>query len=327
GLFISENSGDGWSKSTSVPEILVKKIAIDPTDPENVYVVGLGGVFRSSDRLQTVSLSYYSALPRWNDVFWISIDPNDPDTAYLGTGAGIVKTTNLRNSSVRDWDFLKPMRLEGLVVPVVHTCSRHKDHLYAMTRADLVTINYGANGPESLMLESWNGGQDWRVLASLRTAGDIRYFTVDPRDPDEVWVAFSRALVHVRRLPDSARVEPVTEEGRALPGYPTTGEVIAATLKYHKLDVGTYQANLDKLRMSNWLPSRLSVVFTAGRSKAGAVHDDIQFADDRYRAVREASEWRIQALATWRLPDIWYEPKTITMQRVRELMMNDEVRN
>src|SRR5690606_20682622 len=98
-------------------------------------------------------------------------------------------------------------------------------------------------------------------------------------------------------------------------------------LKYHKLDVGTYQANLDKLRMSNWLPSRLSVVFTAGRSKAGAVHDDIQFADDRYRAVREASEWRIQALATWRLPDIWYEPKTITMQRVRELMMNDEVRN
>jgi hypothetical protein len=327
GVFISDNSGDGWKKVTAAPEMLTKKIAIDPTNSNNVYVAGLGAMWRSSDRLKSMSISYYSALPRWNDVIWIAIDPNDVDTAYLGTGAGIVKTTNLRQSTARDWQFLKPARLEGLVNPVVATCSKHPGHIYTMTRADLVTINYGSHGPEALLLESWDGGQNWRVLASLRTAGDIRWFTLDPRDPDQVWIAFSRALVRVKRVPDTTPSEPVEDTGPALPGELSIGELLEATQRYHKLDIETYQWNLDKLRYGNWLPSVFNLTFAAGRERTGAVHDDFQFAEDRYRALRPTSEWRIMAFGTWRLPDIWYEPKTITMQRVRELMMNDEIRN
>jgi hypothetical protein len=57
------------------------------------------------------------------------------------------------------------------------------------------------------------------------------------------------------------------------------------------------------------------------------VLDDFQFADDRYRLAFTSREWRIMGVAAWRLPDIWYEHKAVTMQRVRELTMNDEVRN
>ena len=283
GLFISDNNGDGWKKSTIVPEILVKKIAIDPRDPKRIYVAGLGGVFRSADRLQSIQLAYFSGIPRWNDVFWISIDPNDPDTAYLGTGAGLVKTEKLSTSTVRDWHFLKPLRLENLVTQWVYTCPKHKGHLYTGTRADLTAINYGSNGPDSYILESWNAGEDWRVLASMRTAGDLRWFTVDPRDPDEVWVAFSRSLHHVRRLPDDAKARPVKLGAQVFPGDPSLTQVLEAALEYHKLGVGTYQNMLDKLRYGNWLPSRLNVQFDIGRSRAGATQDDIQFADDRYR--------------------------------------------
>ncbi len=327
GLFVSDNNGDGWTKSTIVPEILVKKIALDPKDPKKIYIAGLGGVFRSNDGLQSVSLAYFSGIPRWNDVFWISIDPNDPETAYLGTGAGLVKTEKLSTSTVRDWHFLKPLRLENLVTQWVYTCSKHKGHLYTGTRADLTTINYGANGPDSYILESWNAGEDWRVLASLRTAGDLRWFMADPRDPDEVWVAFSRSLHRVRRLPDDAQAKPVSLEKPVFPDDPSLTQVLDAALEYHKLGVGTYQRMLDKLRYGNWVPSRLNLQFTYGRIRAGATQDDIQFADDRYRVSATFREWRIMGFATWRLPDIWYEHKSVAMQRIRELTMNDEVRN
>lgn len=327
GLFISDDAGESWTKSTSVPEIMVKKVAVDPKNRNNVYVAGLGGVFRSNDRLQTVSLSYYSSLFRWNDVFWIAIDPNDSDTAYLGTGAGLVRTTNLRDSSPDDWQFLKPMRLENLVTPVVRACSRHPGHIYAMTRADLPTINYGANGPESMVIESWNAGEDWRVLSSLRTAGDVQYFTLDPRDPDQVWIAFSRSIVRVKRLPEDAELIPVAETGQVLADWPTVGQVLEAALKYHQVDVGSYQRNLDRLRKANWAPNRLNVSFFAANSNAGATHDDLQFAFERYLAAVARNEWRIMAFATWRLPDLVYQHNTVAMQRVRVLMMNDEVRN
>ncbi len=327
GLFVSDNNGDGWTKSTIVPEILVKKIAIDPKDPKKIYIAGLGGVFRSNDGLQSVSLAYFSGIPRWNDVFWISIDPNEPETAYLGTGAGLVKTEKLSTSTVRDWHFLKPLRLENLVTQWVYTCSKHKGHLYTGTRADLTTINYGANGPDSYILESWNAGEDWRVIASNRTAGDLRWFMADPRDPDQLWIAFSRALLVVRRLPDSATAKPVAQGAPVFPDDPSLGQVLDAALKYHQLDVGSYQANLDKMRTGNWLPTRFNILFGWWRWRGGDVLDDFQFADDRYRLAFTSREWRIMGVAAWRLPDIWYEHKAVTMQRVRELTMNDEVRN
>ena len=49
--------------------------------------------------------------------------------------------------------------------------------------------------------------------------------------------------------------------------------------------------------------------------------------EDRFRVGGSASDLRIMGIATWRLPDIWYEHKSVAMQRIRELTMNDEVRN
>src|SRR5678809_474443 len=86
GLFISDDSGNIWAKSTTVPEIFVKKIAFDPRDSKKIYIAGTGGVYRSDNRGRLFQLSFFSAIPRWNDVMWITIDPNNPEKAYLGTG-------------------------------------------------------------------------------------------------------------------------------------------------------------------------------------------------------------------------------------------------
>ncbi len=113
-----------------------------------------------------------------------------------------------------------------------------------------------------------------------------------------------------------------------LPDDPSLGQLLDAALKYHELDLGTYQANLNWLRYGNWLPSRFNVTFEYYRDRGGATLQDFQFSDeDRFRAAVSFKEWRLYAVATWRLPDIWYEPKTVAMQRIRELTMNDEIRN
>ena len=81
------------------------------------------------------------------------------------------------------------------------------------------------------------------------------------------------------------------------------------------------------MRAGNWLPTRFNVIFGWWRLRGGDVLDDFQFADDRFRLRYSIPEWRLMGVASWRLPDIWYEHKAVTMQRVRELTMNDEVRN
>src|SRR5262249_51868858 len=150
------------------------------------------------------------------------------------TGAGLVATENLRNSTAKDWQFKKPTRLEGLVIQVVRICNHHPHHIYVMTRADLPQINYGANGPESYLLESWDDGENWRGAGGARTVGDIRWFALDRRDPDEPWVEFSRALVQIKRVPaDRPAAAPIDETVRPMPDEPSLGQVVDAALKFN----------------------------------------------------------------------------------------------
>lgn len=327
GLFESDNGGLSWKLNTAVPEMQIKKIVIDPTDNNYVYFAGYGGVFRSSDRGATAIQSYYSTIPQLNDVQSMAIDPQNPNRALLGTGYGIMETTHLRTSTVKDWFDKNPARFQGLVIPVIRICPRHPRHIYAMTRADLPYINYGANGPEAYLLESWDDGEHWQMLATNRSQGDIRWFDLDPRDPDEPWVAFSRAIVQVKRVPPGRSETPVDLAVRALPGEPTIGEVVEHTLEHHRVDMGTYQHDLDSLRHALYLPDKFDVTFFAGRSGLGESLDDFQFAQDRYLVGFHYSEWRIMAFASWRLPTIVFYNKAVAMLRQRENVIDDQVRN
>ena len=326
GLFMSDNAGDGWSKNTKVPEISIRRVIIDPTDSRYVYVAGHGGVYRSDDFGENFSFAFYHSIPRRRDVLWMAIDPFDPNIAYLGTADGLMRTNKLRTATISDWEVVSGLRTVNLSIPGVAMCSRHPGHMYIMTRADLPTINFGANGPESLMLESWDHGESWRELAGNRTAGDIQWFTLDPSDPDTVWIAFSRAIALVRRVPDQDEERDISSMklsmGRpVLPDYPSMSGVIRAGLEYSELEMSGFVERLDSLRSRNWVPSRINVTGGYGIWNVGLSEQDIRFAGDKLLNVQRHGAWNVTAWLSWSLPDLLYRQDSAPMMRFRELKM------
>lgn len=330
GLFMSDNGGDSWTKNTKVPEISIRRIAIDPTDSRFVYAAGWGGVYRSDDYGANFTFAFYHSIPRRRDVLWMEIDPFNPNVAYLGTSDGLMRTRTLRTATISDWEVVSGMRTVNIVIPVVRACSKHPGHLYMMTRADLPTINYIANGPESLVAESWDHGDSWRELAGNRTIGDIRWFTLDPKDSDTVWVAFSRALAKIERVdgrpkPDISS-ERLTLGTPVLPDVPTMSQVIKAALEHTELEMSEFVKRLDSLRTRNWLPSNFELRGGYGLWKVETKVEDIQFPDSRYINEQSDSEWKLMAWASWSLPSLLYRQDSAPLMRFRELKMINGVR-
>ncbi len=330
GLFMSDDAGDGWSKNTKVPEISIRRVAIDPTDSRYVYAAGWGGVYRSDDYGENFSFAFYHSIPRRRDVRWMAIDPFNPNIAYLGTADGLMRTTKLRTATISDWEVVSGLRTVNLVIPVVKLCTKHPGHIYMMTRADLPTINYTANGPESLVLESWDHGDSWRELAGNRTAGDIRWFTLDPRDPDTLWVAFSRAVVKIQRQPDIERRDVssmrLSMGQPVLPELPDMSAVMRAGLRYTELELDEFVERLDSLRSRNWLPNRINLTGGYGTWNVGTALQDIQFPGDKLLNVQRHASWNVTAWLSWSLPDLVYRQDSAPLMRFRELQMVSFVR-
>jgi photosystem II stability/assembly factor-like uncharacterized protein len=331
GLFVSDDGGDSWTKNTKVPEISIRRVAIDPTDSRYVYVAGWGGVYRSSDYGENFNFAFYHSIPRRRDVLWMAIDPFDPNVAYLGTGDGLMRTTKLRTANIADWEVVDGLRSVNLVISGVNLCTKHPGHIYMQTRADLPTLNYGANGPESLILESWDHGASWRELAGNRTAGDIQWFTMDANDPDTLWVAFSRALVQIRRVPEETEKLDLSTARLSmgkpvLPDLPSLGRVVRAALEHTELELGGFVEGLDSLRNRNWLPNRLHVTGRYGLWNLGSQVVDIQLDGDRYLNVQNHDAWNITAWLSWTLPDLVYRQDSAPLMRFQELKMINGVR-
>ncbi|MCP4445298.1 MAG: hypothetical protein GY811_08140 [Myxococcales bacterium] len=325
GLFQSDNGGEGWSKNTKVPELSIRRVIIDPTDSRYVYAAGLGGVYRSDDFGENFSFAYYHSIPRRRDVLWMVIDPFDPNIAYLGTSDGLMRTNNLRTSTIGDWEVVRGNRTSNLAIPEAAMCSRHPGHLYIITRADLPTINFFANGPESLLLESWDHGESWRELAGNRTGGDIQWFALDPKDPDTVWVAFSRAIAQIRRVAEEGETDISKMRfsmGRpVLPELPDMGRVLRAGLLYSELEMGGFVERLDSLRERNWLPSHINITGGYDYWNVGSAVQDIQFPGDKTVAVQSHGAWNVTAWLSWTLPDLLYRQDSAPLMRIRELKM------
>jgi hypothetical protein len=203
-----------------------------------------------------------------------------------------------------------------------------------MTRADLPKINYASNGPESTMLETWDYGKSWRVLTGNRTAGDIRFFSLDPRDNDTVWVALSRALVKIQRSesPPKKKLRKLLSRQRlqltpVLPDDPSLSQVMLATLQHTRVGIDTMTEGLDRLRSRKWLPDRINVGVRHDTYRIGRQMQDILYPGDKILQVNGYVEWVAMAWATWKLPDIAYRQDSAAMARYRVLSMNDHVRS
>lgn len=331
GLYISDDGGENWSKSTRVPGVLINHIVVDPKDSRYMYIAANGGVWRSSDGGENFRYIYYASLPRQRDVRWIELDPFDPNTAYIATADGMFVTHKVREAGISDWESMAGLRTLDLVIPQVRACTRHPGHIYALTRADLYTISYGANGPEVYLIESWDGGKSWRILASNRTRGDVRWFSLDPNNPDTVWVAWKAAIVRIERAGTQRRAtqrnDAQWQAVRANLGMPTIGEVIDHTLDHHGLSLDIYQDNLHALKSRNWLPARLSVVGFYARRGYSLAQQDVRFPDAfRFLNYGLADRWQVLAIASWRLPDIVHHHQAEAMAKLRLLEMNNALR-
>ncbi len=91
-------SGAVWTQAAAagLPIRSITRVAVDPIDPQTVYVVvsgfGTGHVFRSADAGASFS-DISSDLPDLpvNDIV---VDPDLPDTLYIATDAGVMVTSN-----------------------------------------------------------------------------------------------------------------------------------------------------------------------------------------------------------------------------------------
>jgi hypothetical protein len=330
GAYESRDGGENWRKITTVPDAVCNAVVFDRSDPRYVYIATSGGLFRSEDGGRNFVQTYYSTLPIRSDVRSLAIDPSDPHTGYIGTASGVFVSHQLRTGKVNDWD--QPgMRTSGLAITALSACRRHPGHLYALVYAALDTINYGANGPEAAVAESFDGGYEWRILSRGPTQGSVQWLAVDPRDPDQVWVAFSRSIFRIERLPPGAVTRdsgPTASLEVALHGEPSMSEVEEAALKYQGVELAEYTSRIRLARLKAFLPRSVTISYTGFRYAFSGRQDDIQFAPGRYLQDASLTGWRVMGWATWALPQTGYTPGAVPMIRTdRVLVMNDELRN
>lgn len=320
GAYTSNDRGENWVKNGTVGGA-VNEVAFD-TDPKFVYLATNGGVLRSINGGQTFDNIFYSTFPAENDVRAIALDPFDPETLYIGTNRGSYVTHKARTATTSDW-----VALEGVqsveAIPALVACTKHKGHLYAAIRLNLHTINYGASPPESAVIETWDGGLTWRQLFTGHSDGLAEHFAVDPKDPDQVWMAWTTA---VHRLERRAGRSSSAIADFERPEGPGIGEIVLAALRHHGLELDEYSERISRGVLATIVPKKLTVVGSVRRWQAGAVQDDIQFSADRYLQIYDAREWEVMAWASWNLPERIYSPNAQPMMRQRVAHVNDELR-
>jgi hypothetical protein len=324
GAYSSTDDGENWTKIATIFDTGINDIAFDPHDNTIIYVATQIGVLRSNDGGKTYIPIYYSTFPQENDIQAVVVDPFDDDTVYIGTMRGAFVTHKARTGSYTDWKALEGVQ-SILSVTRFAACTRHKGHIYALTRLMLPNINYGATNPESGIWESFDGGHIWRPIFSGQTSSEATHFALDAKDPDTVWVAW---WMSVHRL---SRASTLASEGASSPTVtepegPTMTEVIQAALRYQGLELDDYSRKIQLAQSSKTLPRRFDVYALYWHWDLGGKLDDNQYALNRYLWVNERNGWQIWAFATWALPERYYNPASVPLLRTRELQLNDELR-
>ncbi len=322
GMYTSNDRGENWTKNGTVGGA-INEVAFDMTDARYVYLATNGGVVRSSDGGQTFDNIYYSSLPAENDVKTMALDPFDPETLYIGTDRGAYVTHKARTARISDWALLDGVQSVE-AVEVIAACNKHKGHIYAAVNVKLHTINYGADGPESAVIESWDGGRTWRQLFTGQSDGKVQWFWMDPKDNDQLWLAWTTALHRLERKSGAAKA---TRDDYERPDGPSLSELVLAALRHHGLELNDYADRLHASLLADLLPQRLSIIGRWGKYSSGGVLDDLQFTDDRYRQIYDIPTWQVIAVASWNLPERVYSPSGVPMMRQRVAHVNDELRH
>ena len=174
GLFQSTDGAASWNAVNSgLPDSLfINAVAVDPQNPNTLYVGGNTGVFRSSDGAASWTRAG-NVFNVWN----LAIDPLDSGSVYALNDRGILKSTDGGGS----WSVVSP---EG-------TASDPFPWLVGW-----LVVAPGEGGPSTVyaggnargVFKSLDGGSTWTLATSGLFATGIDSLAIDPQNPHTVYI-------------------------------------------------------------------------------------------------------------------------------------------
>ena len=203
GVYKSTDAGKTWTHLGLRNTQMIANIAVDPHDPNRVFVAALGhpygpneerGIFRSTDGGKTFQrVLYKNPYVSGNDV---RIDPNNPDIVYAalwqqqqsyiegrefgGTEGGIFKSTDGGST----WRQLTNGLPAGVIEANLGIAPSQPKTIYAMvagTAGKVPTAEEGTTGTVQFYKSS-DGGEHWYLAARAPdTPGSSPKAVLDPR--------------------------------------------------------------------------------------------------------------------------------------------------
>lgn len=106
GMFYSYNSGKGWSKASTLPDGLIRDLAIDPDDKCTLYVGLAEKIYKSDDCSRTWESVWFSDDGS-REVAAMAVDWYDSNIVYAGlTDGSLLKSSNKGET----WDLLRQFK-------------------------------------------------------------------------------------------------------------------------------------------------------------------------------------------------------------------------
>jgi uncharacterized protein (TIGR03437 family) len=191
GNFLSEDGGVTWQvASKGYTGAQLHRVAVDPTDEANVFVVGRSGPFRSADRGGTwVGLA--SGPASSSEWYSVAVNPAHPTTVLISdefTG-DIFRSAN----SGADWQTVyhhpqnaSPTERWGF--KALAFAPSNPNTVYAGMSRDRNSVDTGTAGPSFGVFKSTDGGTNWRESNdAVSKVQNINVLLVDPANENTVY--------------------------------------------------------------------------------------------------------------------------------------------
>jgi hypothetical protein len=169
GVFKTTDGAASWNAvNTGLPDSLfINAMAVDPQNPNTLYVAGSTGVFRSTD-----GAASWTRAGNLSNVGSLAIDPLNARNVYAVNDGGILKSTDSGGSwSVVSIDGTAADPFRWLVV--------------AQGAGGTSTVYAGGNARG--VFKSPDGGLTWTLGTSGLFASSVDSLAIDPQNPQTVY--------------------------------------------------------------------------------------------------------------------------------------------